>query len=160
MSPAKDALTRREFAKQAALGTVAVAGGPPAAWGAFWPNGSFAGGAPQTAADAQKLSPQSLAEAESRYQTILALYPNRFSDAQKVDLKHVCWVTQHSIDELRSYAVGNADQPALYLKPLVEREKKTNAPPNLKSAAPAAPESAAPAGKAAVAPPKGSPEKP
>jgi hypothetical protein len=160
MSPAKDALTRREFAKRAALGTVAVAGGPAAGWGAFPSHGWSAGRARQAPADAQKLSPQSLAEAESRYQTILALYPDRFSDAQKVDLKHVCLVTQHSIDELRAYAVGNADQPALYLKPLVEREKKSNAPPNLKSPAAAVPESAAPAGKSAVAPAKGSPEKP
>jgi hypothetical protein len=150
-------LSRREFAKRAALGTVAVAGGPSAGWGAIPSNEWSAGGSPQSAADARKLSPQSLAEAESRYQAILAQYPDRFSDAQKADLKHVSLVTQLSLDGLRSYAVGNADQPALYLKPVVEREKKTNAPPNLKSAAPAGPPAAP---KTAVSPAKAGPGKP
>jgi len=38
---------------------------------------------------------------------------------------------------LRAWPVGNSAAPALYLKPLVEREKPSNAAPNLKSAPPA-----------------------
>jgi hypothetical protein len=46
---------------------------------------------------------------------------------------------------LRAWPVANSDQPALYLKPLVEREKKSNAAPNLKSAPASTPsKSAAP----------------
>ena len=131
-------MTRREFARRAALGTVAVASDPASAWSALRTNGR-SGSPSQSTAEASKLSPQSLAEVESRYQAILSQYPDRFSDVQKADLKHVCLVTQQSLDGLRAYTVSNAEQPALYLKPLVEREKKTNAPPNLKSAAPATP---------------------
>ena len=158
IKPAKDALTRREFARRAALGTVAVASGPSAAWRALRADAWCASAARQSPAGDEKLSAQSLAEAESRYQAILAQYPDRFSDAQKIDLKHVCLVTQQSLDGLRAYTVGNADQPALYLKPVVERQKKTNAAPNLKAAAPAAGH-AATAGTMAVSPAK-APSKP
>jgi len=34
---------------------------------------------------------------------------------------------------VRAYSLSNGDQPALYLKPLVEREKKSGAP-NVRSA--------------------------
>jgi hypothetical protein len=155
MKPAKEALTRREFARRAALGTVAVAGDPAAAWSALRANRWSAGAPAQTAGQAAKLSPQSQAEVENRHQAILAQYPDRFSDAQKADLKHVCLVTQQSLDRLRAFTVANADQPALYLKPIVERQKRTNAPPNLKSAAPAAP--GKPAANGPVPAPPGKP---
>src|SRR5262249_25161853 len=89
--------------------------------------------------NAPKLSPQSQAEADARFQSILVQYPDRFSDAQKSDLKRLCFVLQPQLDQLRAGSVANSDQPALYLKPLVEREKKINAAPNLKSAPPAKP---------------------
>jgi len=95
----------------------------------------------QIPADASKLSPQGQAEAEARYQSILAQYADRFSDAQKTELKRLCFALQPQLDRLRAWPVANSDQPALYLKPLVEREKKSNAAPNLKSA----PTTAAPA---------------
>jgi hypothetical protein len=123
-----------------------VAGGPSAAWSALRPGDS----GPLAPADEQKLSPQSLAEAESRYQAILAQYPDRFSEAPKADIKHVCLVTQQSLDRLRAYTVANGDQPALYLKPVVEREKKGKAPPNLKSAISKAVHSSAGAGETAA----------
>jgi len=79
---------------------------------------------------------------------LLARYGGRFSDAQKADLRRLCFVLQPQLDGLRAWPVANSDAPALYLKPLVEREKKGNAAPNLKSAPqPAKPEaSAGPAG--------------
>jgi hypothetical protein len=88
----------------------------------------------QLPSDASKLSPQSQYEAEARYQSILAQYPDRFSEAQKADLKRLCFALQPQLDRLRAWPVANSDQPALYLKPLVEREKKSNAAANLKSA--------------------------
>jgi len=125
-------ISRREFATRAALGAVAVASPlPPAAIDAL--------SAPAA---------QSEAEADGRYQAILARYGGRFSDAQKADLRRLCFVLQPQLDGLRAWPVANSDAPALYLKPLVEREKKGNAAPNLKSAPqPAKPEaSAGPAG--------------
>jgi hypothetical protein len=138
-----NSLSRREFAKRAALGTAAAIAPvplsplatrlPAVAGHSFIPSDSE-GPLPQQSPEAAKLSPQSQAEADSRLQSILAQYPDRFSEAQKTDLKRLCFVTQQSLDSLRAYAVSNNDQPALYLKPLVEREKKTNAPPNLRLA--------------------------
>jgi hypothetical protein len=153
MKPTDTALSRREFARRAALGTAAVATGS-AAWGNAASNLSPAGASAQTTAPSAKLSPQSQAEAEARYQTILTLYADRFSEAQKTDLKRLCQVVQEQLDALRAYSVSNSDQPALYLKPMVERAKASNGPPNLKLApapadklAPAAPADKPAAGK-------------
>jgi hypothetical protein len=70
------------------------------------------------------LSPESQAEVESRIQTILREYGGRFSDAQKADLRRLCKEAQPVLDRLRAYPVENGDGPALYLRPLMEREKK------------------------------------
>ena len=50
-------------------------------------------------------------------------YGSRFSDAQKADLRRLCALAQPPLDRLRAYALENGDSSALYLKPLVEREK-------------------------------------
>ncbi len=68
-------------------------------------------------------------------QTILNLYGSRFSDAQKVDLRRLCILAQPPLDRLRAYGVQNGDGPGLYLKPLIEREKKP-APAPVSSKAP------------------------
>ena len=60
---------------------------------------------------------------EARFQTILSQYGNRFSAEQKSDIRRLCELAQPSLDRLRAYALENGDNPALYLKPLVEREK-------------------------------------
>ena len=80
--------------------------------------------AQQLPAGAEKLSPQSRAECEARYQAILAQYAPRFSEAQKTDLRRLCYSAQPGLDKLRAYAVQNGDGSALYLKPLLERERK------------------------------------
>jgi len=77
----------------------------------------------QQPTDLPKLSPESHAEVEARVQTILTQYGSRFSDAQKADLRRLCHLAQPPLDRLRAYALENGDGPALYLKPLVEREK-------------------------------------
>jgi len=149
MKPTDRALSRREFARRTALGAAAVASDPSRALDAFRVSERHTDGSAQQVAEASKLSPQSQAEVEARYQAILAQYPDRFSDVQKADLRHVCAVTQQALDGLRAYSISNGDQPALYLKPLVEREKRTNAPPNLKSATVPAAKAPATAGKPA-----------
>jgi len=134
MKPVDTPLSRREFAKRAALGTAAAIA-PGSLSSLAEPTESQPLADSQTPANAPKLSPQSQAEADARFQSILARYPERFSDAQKADLKRLCFVLQPQLDSLRVWSVANSDAPALYLKPLVEREKKTNAAPNLKSVA-------------------------
>ena len=70
-----------------------------------------------------KLSPESQAEVDARIETIFAQYGKRFSDEHKGDIRRLCAVAQPPLDRLRAYALENGDGPALYLKPLVEREK-------------------------------------
>jgi len=43
---------------------------------------------------------------------------------------------QPALDRIRSYHLENGDSPALYLKPLVEREKKPSAPASAGATAP------------------------
>ena len=113
-------LSRREFARRAALASAVAAVAPGAAVST---SASTATPQPQQGADLPKLSPESHTEAEARVQTILNQYGGRFNDAQKADLRRLCFLAQPPLDRLRAYALENGDAPALYLKPLVEREK-------------------------------------
>jgi hypothetical protein len=121
--------SRREFARRAALSaaTAAVlplrelvpcaAAEPPSAQ-------APAQTSPQNATSAPKLSPPSQAEADFRFQAILNQYPDRFSEAQKTDLRRLCVALQPPLDHIRAYPISNGGLPALYLKPLVDRDKK------------------------------------
>ena len=107
-------ISRREFARRAALAS-AVAAVAPAA--------SIATPAPQQPTDLPKLSPEGHAEVEARIQSIFSQYASRFSEAQKADVRRLCNLAQPPLDRLRAYALENGDGPGLYLKPLLEREK-------------------------------------
>ena len=136
------AITRREFARRAALASAvaSIVPGTALATPAPGPNehanvaaadrgGRFSDPSStiarpeQQPPDTPKLSPESHAEAEARIQTVLAQYGSRFSDAQKADIRRLCFLAQPPLDRLRAYALENGDSSALYFKPLVEREK-------------------------------------
>jgi hypothetical protein len=114
-------ITRREFARRAAM-VSAMTMVPAGALAT--PSPSPAPPIPQTP-DSPSLSADGKAEAEARYQAILAVYGTRFSETQKADLRRFSYEAQEPLDRLRAYSIANGDGPALYLKPLVEREKKT-----------------------------------
>jgi hypothetical protein len=138
-------ISRREFARRAALASAVATVAPATALTATSPLDGHAavaaadrlsgaakdGGrlpdptseAPQQTPELAKLSPESRAEVEARVQAIFAQYGSRFSEDQKADIRRLCAVAQPSLDRLRAYALENGDGPALYLKPLVEREK-------------------------------------
>jgi hypothetical protein len=123
--PRKSGISRRQFARRAALLSASASIVPAAS--------VFA--EPLQAPPAHpNLSPESQAEAEARYQQILSQYGNRFSAEEKTSLREMNLVTQTSLDKVRTFSLENGDAPALYLKPLVEREKKPVPPP---TAAPA-----------------------
>jgi hypothetical protein len=126
-------ISRREFARRAAIAS-AMATVAPAAALATTPVGDFRGrlsspssilpgSGAQQPTSLPKLSPESQAEVDARIETIFAQYGKRFSDEQKGDIRRLCAVAQPPLDRLRAYALENGDGPALYLKPLVEREK-------------------------------------
>ncbi len=145
MPPADRPFSRREFARRAALGAATAAvlplreivpanveSEPPLAQAA-------AKTSPQNPTGAPRLSPQSQAEADFRFQAILNQYPDRFSEAQKTDLRRLCVLLQAPLDRIRTYAISNGNLPALYLKPLVDRDKK----PAASASAPVMPPAAA-----------------
>ena len=122
-------LTRREFAQRAALlsATASLAAAEKVFPASTSPEPDLQEPAPQ-------LTETGKAEADSRYQQIIALYGSRFDNAQKADLKRMCAELQPSLDRVRGYALQNGDAPALYLKPIVERDKKSqNTPATRKS---------------------------
>jgi hypothetical protein len=131
-SKKRSGISRREFARGAAL--VSAASFVPAA--AVPVHSASPAPCLEQAAGTPKLSPESQAEAEARFQAIMNMYGSRFSDAQKNDLHRLCLAAQAPLDRLRAYTIENGDGPALYLKPLVEREKKTEAAATPRAAAP------------------------
>jgi hypothetical protein len=120
------AISRREFARRAALVSAAASLAPSN----LLSSESLATPLPaQQPVNAPKLSPESQVEVESRIQSIFAQSGNRFSDAQKADIRRLATEAQPSLDRLRAFATDNGDGPGLYLKPLMEREKKPSPMP-------------------------------
>ena len=123
--PRKSGISRRQFARKAALLSASAS---------IVPAASVFGESLQAPPAHPNLSAESQAEAEARYHQILSQYGSRFSAEEKASLREMNLVTQASLDKVRAFSLENGDAPALYLKPLVEREKKPVQPP---AAAPA-----------------------
>ena len=122
------AISRREFARRAAMVSAATLAPANLLSADVLPVALQT----QQPSNSPNLSPESQAEVESRIQAILSEYGGRFSDAQKTDLRRLCKEAQPVLDRLRGYPTQNGDGPALYLRPLMEREKKPSpmtAPP-------------------------------
>jgi hypothetical protein len=115
------AISRREFARRAAYVSAAASMVPVNLLHAEF--AASPSPIPQLA-NAPKLSPESQAEVASRIQGILAQYGSRLSEAQKTDIRRLATEAQPTLDRLRAFATENGDGPGLYLKPLIEREKK------------------------------------
>ncbi len=130
------AISRREFARRAAFVSAAASLSPAELLTAK--SALLEPPALQTTA-ASKLSPESQAEVESRLQAVFALYGSRLNDAQKADLRRIATESQEGLDRLRAYPTDNGDGPALYLKPLLEHEKKPSPKPAAGKPSPAAP---------------------
>ena len=132
MSTDQKPQSRREFARRAALLSLSAPIVAPLAAAAPLPASSVSIAAddqlPKLPSNFPKLSDQSRAEVEARYESIVKQYGGRFNDQQKAELRRLSFLAQPALDNLRAYTVHNGDSPALYLKPLVEREKKPAKP--------------------------------
>ena len=124
--PTKSGISRRQFARRAALLSASASIVPAAS---VFAESLQAPPVQQSAPTHPNLSPESRAEAEARYQQILSQYGSRLSAEEKTSLREMNLVTQTSLDKVRAFSLENGDAPALYLKPLVEREKKPVPPP-------------------------------
>jgi len=120
------AISRREFARRAALVSAAASLSPA---DLLTREPATAPAPPSQAPSGPKLSLESQAELESRLQAVFSQYGSRLSDAQKADLRRLAADGQAALDRLRAYPTDNSDGPALYLKPLIEREKKPSPMP-------------------------------
>jgi hypothetical protein len=127
-------ISRREFTRRAAMASAAASLAPVEVLAA---DSSAASPELQQPPDLPKLSPEGQAEVEARIHAILSQYGSRFSGEQKKDIRRLCALAQPPLGRLRTYPLENSDGPALYLKPLVEREKKPASPRS--AAKPAAP---------------------
>jgi hypothetical protein len=119
-------ISRREFARRAAMASAAASLAPVEILSA---KSGVESPEPQQPPELPKLTPEGQVEVEARIQAIFSQYGSRFSEAQKADIRRLCALAQPPLDRLRGYAIQNGDGPALYLKPLVEREKKPAARP-------------------------------
>ena len=119
--PKSRGISRRQFAGRAALlsATATIAPAATALAGVIKETG-----AGQAADTHPHLSPESQTEAEARYQQILAQYGTRLSSEEKSTIQRINLDLQGSLDRVRAFPLENGNAPALYLKPLVEREKK------------------------------------
>jgi len=120
------AISRREFARRATLVSAAASLAPS---NLLTPDSVAARLPTQQAANAPKPSPEGHAEVESRIQSIFAQYGSRLTDSQKADIRRLVTETQPTLDRLRAFATDNGDGPGLYLKPLMERERKPSPMP-------------------------------
>ena len=137
----RSAISRRDFARRAALVSAAASLSPAELLAT--PSAAIANATPlaQTPT-ATKLSPASQVEVDSRLQAVFSQYGKRLSDEQKADLQRLAAEGQAGLDRLRAFATDNGDGPALYLKPLMERERKPSSKTSSTTAkAPAAPKS-------------------
>jgi hypothetical protein len=136
-NPRPPAISRREFARRAAIASAVASIAPAGAVTAASqpsqdpkaPAAAPPAPAPTQSPNMPKLSPESQAEADARFQTILVLYGPRFSGEQKNDIPRLCAVAQPMLDRVRAYKTENGDGTALYLKPQYEREKKLKPAP-------------------------------
>jgi hypothetical protein len=117
-------LSRREFAQRAAAFSAAA----PLLGTGILP-APLQTPPPQQPDNLPKLSPEGQAEADARYQQILGQYGSRFNDGEKNTVRTLCIFLQPALEKVRAYPLTNSDAPSLYLKPLVEREKKPSAIP-------------------------------
>lgn len=119
-------LSRREFAQRAAMLSATASIVPHAAMLEL-PANTF--DSKQVEAGGPKLSAEGQAEADARYQQVLALYGDRLTGEQKNRVKKMCAELQPALERIRSHKLENGNAPALYLKPLFEREKKPQSAP-------------------------------
>jgi hypothetical protein len=74
-----------------------------------------------------KLTPEEQAEADARCQLVLSRCGTRLKEDERAMVKMACYFVQPSLQRLRAFPLKNGDVPALFLRPLVEREKTAGA---------------------------------
>ena len=126
----KNLLSRRAFTRRAVLLSASAALIPQ---DSLLSSEARAGDPAQIPDNTPKLSLQGQAEAEARFQLALSKYGSRLNDQEKRDMRTLIYFSQPGLERVRSFSLKNGDVPALFLKPIVEREK---APPATRPSSP------------------------
>ena len=108
-------LSRREFARRAALAAAGIAVAPGTSIEGTPPDPQSPPGSVQQASQDAGLSPSAQAEVESKIQFILQKYGSRLNQTQKADVQRLVKEGQKSLEKLRAYTLENSDAPALVL---------------------------------------------
>jgi hypothetical protein len=127
-------LSRRDFAKSAALAVTAAVAAPadllaqsekpsPVSPPQEQPQKPSA-----TPPSAPELSPAARAEAQQCYQALLQKYGTRFTEEQKKDIARLLDQQQKGIEAVRAFALENSDEPSTMLR-LYVREEESHAAP-------------------------------
>ena len=117
MKKENEGLSRREFAKAAALTTAAVL--VPSELLSQEQKPSTKATKAEKPPETPKLSPESQAEADLAYETLMRKYGRRFTEEQKTDIKRLVVAQQSSLDKLRAATVKNSDEPATVFQVLI-----------------------------------------
>lgn len=112
-TPSKAGLSRREFARRAALAATTAALAPSSL---LAQGPATASAPPQTQTAPDGLSAELKAEGELKYQWILQTYGSRLSAEQKKDLHRLVMEGQKPLAAFRAFPLENSDAPALTLK--------------------------------------------
>jgi hypothetical protein len=110
MKKEMEALSRREFAKAAALTTAAVL--VPSELLAQEQKPAPEAAKTEKPPETPTLSAESQAEADLAYETLMRKYGRRFTDEHKADIKRLVGQQQSALDKLRAEKVTNSDEPA------------------------------------------------
>src|SRR6266478_755419 len=110
-------LSRREFARHAALAAAGIAVAPGTSMQGPPPEPHSPTGLTQHTASDTPLSPAAEAEVESKIQSILQKYGSRLKETQKTDIRRLVNEGHKPLERLRAYALENSDAPALVLHP-------------------------------------------
>lgn len=122
MKEEKEGLSRREFAKAAALTTAAVL--VPSELLSQQQKAAPEAAKQSTTPAPAKLSPESQTEADMSYETLMRKYGKRFTDEQKTDIKRLVNQQQGALDKLRAATVTNADEPATVFQIYTDEVKR------------------------------------
>src|SRR5713101_4511317 len=111
-------ISRREFARRAALGAAVAAGASsqlilPGAAASSLPPALPAG----PAREERKLSAEGRAEAEEKISAVFRKYGARLSEEQKAEVRRMLMEGQEQLEQLRAFPLENSDEPATVLHP-------------------------------------------
>lgn len=115
-NPSPQSISRRQFARKAALVAAASISAPALLPAAERTVDSIAPSQDQKAPPLKGLTPEQTANVDAKLANILRKYGGRFNDDQKKRLRRILAQQQRLLAPVREFAVKNGDPPASVLR--------------------------------------------